>query len=129
VLRGVHGKSILGHFEEIIVPLSEGVKFDERTRQIRGAGRVNSRVRVAIEWQEAGKDFRAEGYTIDTSSKGCMVVLPQAVPVGEPVRIVNLINQLSCDATVVWRGHQSRDNWELGLELGESSFEFWGLEF
>ena len=111
------------------MPLSEGIKFDERTRQIRGAGRVNSRVRVAIEWQDSGKDLRAEGYTIDTSSKGCMVVLPQTVPVGERVRLVNLINQLSSEATVVWRGHQQRDNWELGLELEESSMEFWGLDF
>ena len=113
----------------MIVPLSEGVRFDERTRQIRGTGRVNSRVRVALEWNDAGKDVRAEGYTIDTSAKGCMVVLPQTVPVGESVRLVNLINQLSCDAAVVWRGHQSRGGWEVGLELEESSVEFWGLDF
>ena len=111
------------------MPLSEGVRFDERTRQIRGTGRVNSRVRVAVEWSVGEKDARAEGYTVDTSAKGCMVVLPQEVPVGEPVRLLNLINQLSCDATVVWRGHQSRGGWEVGLELGESSTEFWGMDF
>lgn len=109
--------------------LSENVKFDERTRQIRGAGRVNSRVRVAIEWQEAGKENRAEGHTVDTSSKGCMVVMTQSVPVGESVRLVNLINQVSADAVVVWRGHQGRTGWELGIELTESSYEFWGLDF
>jgi len=111
------------------VALTESVRFNERTRQIRGSGRVNSRVRVAVEWREGEKDLRAEGYTVDTSSKGCMVVLPHNVPVGERVRVVNLINQLSCGGTVVWRGHQSRDNWELGLELEESSTEFWGLDF
>lgn len=113
----------------MIVPLSEGVRFDERTRQIRGTGRVNSRVRVAIEWREAGKDVRAEGYTMDTSAKGCMVVMPQSVPVGESVRLVNLINQFSSEGTVVWRGHQGRTGWELGVELLQSSDEFWGLEF
>jgi len=122
------GKKI-GHFEETIVPLSEGVKFDERTRQIRGAGRVNSRVRVALEWSDAGKELRAEGYTMDTSSKGCMVVLPETAPVGEKVRLVNLINQLSREGTVVWRGHQSRGGWELGVEFEESCADFWGLDF
>jgi len=116
-------------FEETIVPLSEGVKFDERTRQIRGAGRVNSRVRVALEWSDAGKELRAEGYTMDTSSKGCMVVLPETAPVGEKVRLVNLINQLSREGTVVWRGHQSRGGWELGVEFEESCADFWGLDF
>jgi len=111
------------------VALSENIKFDERTRQIRGAGRVNSRVRVAIEWQEAGKENRTEGHTVDTSSKGCMVVMPQSVPVGESVRLVNLINQISTEAVVVWRGHQGRTGWELGLEMTESSYEFWGLDF
>ena len=109
--------------------LSEGVRFDERTRQIRGTGRVNSRVRVAVEWSHAGECARAEGYTVDTSAKGCMIVLPREVPVGEPVRLVNMINQLSRDATVVWRGHQNRGGWEIGLELGESSTEFWGMDF
>ena len=112
------------------MPLSEGIKFDERTRQIRGAGRVNSRVRVALEWKDAGKDFRAEGHTIDTSAKGCMVVVPQSVPIGERVRLVNLINQDSCDAAVVWRGHQNRSGcWELGLALVESCADFWGMDF
>jgi hypothetical protein len=111
------------------VAISASLRFDERTRQIRGAGRVNSRVRVAIEWQDAGKDMRAEGYTIDISSNGCMVVAPQSVPVGEKVRLVNLINQVSCKAILVWRGHQGRAGWELGLELLEASHDFWDLDF
>jgi hypothetical protein len=90
---------------------------------------VNSRVRIALEWRDAGKDVRAEGYTVDTSSKGCMVVLLQPVPVGERVRLLNLINHSGCDATVAWNGTQSRGGWEVGLELQESSTEFWGLEF
>jgi hypothetical protein len=82
-----------------------------------------------MELRHEGEDIRAEGYTIATSSKGCMVVMPQCVPVGEKVRLVNLINQISCEAIRVWRGHQGRMGWELGLELQEAAYDFWGLDF
>jgi len=42
---------------------------------------------------------------------------------------VNLINQISCEAVLIWRGHEGRTGWELGLELQEPSPDFWGLDF
>jgi len=30
---------------------------------------------------------------------------------------------------LVWRGHEGRTGWELGLELRDPSPDFWGLEF
>jgi hypothetical protein len=98
-------------------------------RQIRGTGRVNSRVAVAVEWSEAGHNLRAEGYTVDIGPKGCLAVVPQGFTVGQRLRLVNLINQISCEAVLVWRGHEGRKGWELGLELQEPPLDFWGLDF
>jgi len=98
-------------------------------RHIRGSGRVNSRVAVAVEWSEAGQNLRAEGYTVDIGPKGCLAVVPQGFTVGQRLRLVNLINQISCEAVLVWRGHEGRKGWELGLELQEPPLDFWGLDF
>jgi hypothetical protein len=115
--------------EETIVALSENVKFEERARYTRGTGRLNSRVAVAIEWTEADRTLRAEGYTIDIGPKGCLAVLPQGFAVGQKLRLVNLTNQISAAATLAWRGHEGRTGWELGLELQDPSPDFWGLDF
>jgi len=56
-------------------------------------------------------------------------VVPQGFNVGQKLRLVNLTNQISCDAVLVWRGHEGRTGWELGLELQEPSPDFWGLDF
>lgn len=115
--------------EETLVPLVQDAAFDARMRQIRGTGRVNSRVAVAVEWSEAGHNLRAEGYTVDIGPKGCLAVVPQGFTVGQRLRLVNLINQISCEAVLVWRGHEGRKGWELGLELQEPPLDFWGLDF
>ena len=109
--------------------LLKDASFENRMRHIRGSGRVNSRVAVAIEWTEAGRSLRAEGYTVDIGAKGCLVVVPQGFAVGQKLRIVNLTNQISCEAILIWRGHEGRAGWELGLELQEPSPDFWGLDF
>jgi len=103
--------------------------FDPRLRYIRGSGRQNSRVAVAVEWTDAGQALRAEGYTVDIGAKGCLAVVPHGFPVGQRLRLVNLLNQISCEAVLVWRGHEGRTGWELGLELQEPSPDFWGLDF
>lgn len=108
--------------------LLEHVKFDERERQIRAAGRVNSRVPVAVEGSEAGQVVRAEGHTKDISQKGCMVIVPQGFSVGQQLRVINLINQCSCEAVLIWRGHEGPAGWELGIELLETPADFWGLD-
>lgn len=97
--------------------------------KVRAGVRVNSRVPVAVEWTESGRALRAEGFTLDTSSKGCLAVIPQGFPVGQRLKLVNLTNKNSCDALLVWRGHEGRSGWELGLELQDATLEFWGLDF
>jgi hypothetical protein len=82
-----------------------------------------------VEWTENGRSLRAEGYTKDISSKGCLAIVPQGFVVGQRLRVINLVNQLASEATLVWRGHEGPAGWELGLELERSSEEFWGLDF
>ncbi len=103
--------------------------FEKRMGDVRSTPRLNSRVAVAVEWSEAGQSLRAEGYTVDIGAKGCLAVVPQGFAVGQKVRLVNLINQISCEAVLIWRGHEGRTGWELGLELQGPSPDFWGLDF
>jgi hypothetical protein len=109
--------------------LLRDMSYEMRMRQLRSSARLNSRVAVAIEWEDAGRSLRAEGYTIDIAPKGCMAVVPQGFAVGQKLRLTNLTNQISCDAVLIWRGHEGRAGWELGLELQEPSADFWGLDF
>ena len=99
-----------------------------RMKQLRAGVRLNSRVAVAVEWNEGGRTLRAEGYTVDIGAKGCLAVVPQGFAVGQRLRLVNLINNSKSDAVLIWRGHEGRTGWELGLELQDPSPEFWGLD-
>ncbi len=110
------------------MPLSQDVEFEQRAKHIRSTGRLNSRVPVAVEGTDTGQPVRAEGHTQDIGRKGCMAVLSKAFAVGERVRLVNLLNQNSCEAIVIWRGHEGPAGWELGLEMQEPFPDFWGLD-
>lgn len=109
--------------------LLRAVSFETRLQDIRSSGRLNSRVAVAVEWTDGEQNLRAEGYTVDIGAKGCLALVPHEFVVGQRLRLVNLTNQISCDAVLVWRGHEGRTGWELGLELQEPSPDFWGLDF
>ena len=109
--------------------LLRDVSFEDRFQGVRTSGRLNSRVAVAVEWTDAGQTLRAEGYTVDIGAKGCLAVVPQEFVVGQRLRLINLTNQVSCEAVLVWRGHGGRTGWELGLELQEPSPDFWGFDF
>jgi hypothetical protein len=124
--RGQVFDSVLGESQ---VALVEHVKFEERAKHLRGTGRLNSRVPIAIEWSEGGRELRAEGYTKDISPKGCMAIVPQGFVVGQRMRVINLVNQVAKEGLLVWRGHEGPTGWELGIELEHSSEDFWGLDF
>jgi hypothetical protein len=115
--------------QEITVGVGNISSFEARMQNNRAGMRVNSRVPVAVEWAESGRAMRAEGYTADVSTKGCLAVIPQGFPVGQRLLLVNLINKNACEAVLIWRGHEGRTGWELGLELQEASMDFWGLDF
>ena len=96
---------------------------------VRSGARVNSRVRVTLEWREAGGTHTVDGYTMDISPKGCLVIARQGFAVGQKLKVKNESNQRECDATLIWRGHEGRTGWELGLELNQPAADFWGIEF
>jgi PilZ domain len=103
--------------------------FVARMKYTRSSLRVNSRVRIDVEWTEAGETHHVQGYTIDISSKGCLAVVAQGFAVGQKLRLKNLVNGRTMDATLVWRGHEGRAGWELGLELDGVAEDFWEIEF
>jgi len=96
---------------------------------MRAGARVNSRVRVLLEWSEAGNTHTAEGYTVDISPKGCLAIAPQGITVGQKLKLRNVSNHEESDATLIWRGHEGRTGWELGLELVHPPVDFWGVVF
>jgi PilZ domain-containing protein len=111
------------------VPILNEVSRDARGRDIRAGVRLNSRVPVAVEWKEDGRDLSSEGYTKDISPKGCLAVVPQGFALGQRLRLVNLTNKSSCEVVLIWRGHEGRTGWELGLEMQNPPHDFWGLDF
>jgi len=110
------------------VPLVNDVGFETRMKQLRAAARLNSRVVIALEWTEDGRTLRAEGYTVDVSPKGCLAIAAQGFAVGQRLRLINLINKNAGEAVLIWRGHEGRAGWELGLELQGRVGDFWGLD-
>jgi PilZ domain len=95
---------------------------------IRAGVRLNSRVELMVEWEEGGKTLSAKGYTVDVSPKGCMAIVEQGLTVGQKLRVVNGMSGKTAEATLIWRGHEGRKGWELGLELAASERDFWGVE-
>ena len=100
-----------------------------RLQQLRAGKRVNSRVPVALEWSEKGQTLSAQGWTIDIGPKGCLAVVPQGFAIGQRLQLVNLVNQNTTEAILIWRGHEGHTGWELGLELQDPPSDFWGLDF
>ena len=58
-----------------------------------------------------------------------MAILEQPIPVGQRLCITNTVTKESVEATVIWRGHEGRTGWEMGLELDRGVGDFWGLDF
>jgi hypothetical protein len=112
------------------VSVSSEINYAFKMLQYMRAGaRVNSRVRVLLEWNESGNSHTVEGYTVDISPKGCLAVAPQGFAVGQKLKLRNASNHKESDATLTWRGHEGRTGWELGLELVHPPADFWGVEF
>jgi pyridoxine/pyridoxamine 5'-phosphate oxidase len=104
------------------------MRADEGTHT-RSERRVNSRVPVALEWNESGQTLRIEGRTTDISPSGCFVIAAQRAVVGQKIRLTNLVNGQECEAQIVRQGQQTPAGWELGIRLQSPSLEFWGFDF
>jgi hypothetical protein len=81
--------------------------FDGRTGHLRATVRLNSRVPLGVEWNEAGEQHSEIGYTVDVSPKGCMAIVPQGFPVGQRLRLVNKVNGNSCDAILICKASKT----------------------
>jgi hypothetical protein len=103
--------------------------FSERMKHLRAGVRVNSRVPISVEWTEANAHHSVAGCTVDIGARGCLAIVPQGFALGQKLRLVNLVNKNSVDAVLIWRGHEGRAGWELGLELQGPGEEFWGVDF
>jgi hypothetical protein len=100
-------------------------RIEEKRRGVR----LNSRVPVTVEWQDAaGAVFREEAFTRTVGSYGCMVVLRGDLLAAQSVRILNNVNQCAAAAVIVWRSAARPDGYELGIELKDPAPDFWGLE-
>jgi hypothetical protein len=100
-----------------------------RIAEKRRGVRMNSRVPIGVEWESSeGKKSRHRAFTCVVSSNGCLVVLPEDLPLEQQVRVVNLVNEQILSGVVVWKGSQREEGWELGIELTQPPMDFWGLE-
>jgi hypothetical protein len=100
----------------------------KRTEKRRGV-RLNSRVPVGVEWEDSeGAKIQHQAFTCVVGSYGCLVVLPEDLPLEKHVRVVNMTNEQTLPGIVVWRGTRRNEGWELGIELAQPPLDFWGLE-
>jgi hypothetical protein len=113
----------------LIVGLANDVTYATRLRHMRAGIRLNSRINVRVEWKEDRGALSADGYTVDISPKGCLAIVAQGFPLGQKMVVTNVLNGKSAEATLIWRGHEGRKGWELGLELESPAADFWGVEF
>jgi len=90
--------------------------------------RVNSRVRVLVEWELAGTEKSHEAHTRVVGPYGCLVVMPHNLDIEQRIRVTNPESRQTTPARVVWRGNERAEGWELGIELIEPNMNFWGLE-
>ena len=92
--------------------------------------RLNSRVRLAVEWEDSGgQTIREEGFTRVVNPAGCMALLPRELALEIPVRLTNLSlpNAEPVRGTVVWKGRETPEGHEIGIEFIQSQLDFWGL--
>jgi hypothetical protein len=95
----------------------------------RRGSRMNSRVPVVVEWEDSpGQTMREEAKTRVVNSSGCLVCLSLDLPLEQKVRITNQANKEVADAIVVWKGRETPEGLEHGIELQNAQFDFWGLE-
>lgn len=109
--------------------IANETSFETRYKHVRSGARLNSRVAIAVEWTDGDQKLRAEGYTVDVSPRGCLAIVQHMFTVGQKLQLINLTNQKTSEAFLIWRGHERQTGWELGLEIQDKTVDFWGIEF
>jgi len=102
-----------------------GVRYGEKRR----GRRMNSRVPIRLEWEDAGaKRKTVDAITRTVNPYGCLVFLTETLEVEQRLALTNMATQTSNAAVVVWKGNQQPEGWEYGIELVAPDMEFWGIE-
>jgi hypothetical protein len=112
------------------------VKFSETTkpavtrhREKRRGQRMNSRVPVRLEWDDAAQQrVIVVAHTRVINPYGCMIVLKQTLQLEDRLALTNIATNATNAAVVVWKGGARPDGWEYGIELVSPEMDFWGLE-
>lgn len=102
-----------------------GARYSEKRR----GRRMNSRVRISLEWEAADSQReRVEAITRTVNPYGCMVVLPNTLELQQRVALTNMATDASNAAVIVWRGNRQPEGWEYGIELIAPDLDFWGID-
>lgn len=102
-----------------------GARYSDKRR----GRRMNSQVKIRLEWQTDGTPQQCvQAMTRTVNPYGCMVVLQETLETGHRLALTNLATNTSNAAVVVWRGNQQPEGWEYGIELVAPDMDFWGLE-
>ncbi|HVM74571.1 MAG TPA: hypothetical protein VMT75_02940 [Candidatus Saccharimonadales bacterium] len=111
------------------VNLREMKQVGAKYREKRRGRRMNSRVQIKLEWESHdGKPHSLQTNTRIVNPYGCMVVLSESLELEQRLALTNLATQGSNAAVVVWKGNESPEGWEYGIELVAPDMDFWGLE-
>jgi hypothetical protein len=98
-------------------------------REPRRGVRFDSRVTRSIEWEDTnGCGHTTEAITRIVGAYGCKLMMPQALPLGQRVTIVDPGRQSTVTGTIVWKGKERTDGCEMGVELVTPNMDFWVKE-
>ena len=106
----------------------DSVAQETKWLQMRSCHRVNSRIPVRLEWTEASDHHLADGYTMDVCRQGCLLISAREFALNQRIRLTNLATQQTVNGIMVWKGPNAHPGWELGVELLNPPYDFWGLE-
>ncbi len=95
---------------------------------MRSCHRLNSRIPVRLEWTEASDHHLADSYTMDVSRQGCLLISAREFALNQRIRLTNLATQQTVNGIMVWKSPNAQPGWELGVELLNPPYDFWGLE-
>jgi|SRR5450432_1410207 hypothetical protein len=112
------------------VQTRERMHTGERFAEKRRGTRMNSRVPVRLEWDDAqGQRISLEAHTRVVNPYGCMVILESDLKLEHRLALTNLANDNSNSAVIVWKGTaRPEGGWEYGIELVAPDMDFWGLQ-
>lgn len=91
--------------------------------------RTNCGVPIEIAWLEKGGPARqVRSRTSVVNFTGCLVVSNMNIEPQQRVLLTNLATEKNAEAIVAWKGKLTSEGWEVGIELIDAGFDFWGID-